>query len=411
MSFEYFIGRRYLMAKQRQAFISLITLLSIAGVMVGVMALIVVIAVMSGFESDLKSRILMGQSHLVLMHHQGPFTDYEQIQRKVEEVEGVEGATPFIYTQIMLRSSEGVSGAVLRGVDPKSAGRVIESLNNIALSKETPQEGEETGSDPSGIVLGRELAKHLGVQVGDAVYLISPKGMISPMGHLPSMRRFKVTGLFESGMYEYDGTFAYIHIKDAQVMMRMGNAVTGLEVRVKDAYKARQVADKIVERLGFPFWARDWMQMNRNLFSALKLEKTVMFIILTLIVLVAAFNIASTLIMTVMEKTKDIAILKAMGATDKSIRKIFMFKGMVIGTVGTFLGMISGFTLCFLLRRYKIAELTGDIYYFTTTLPVRLELLDVAVIVVATLAICCIATLYPAFQAAKLRPVEAIRYG
>jgi len=412
MTYEYFIGRRYLMAKQRQTFISLITLLSIAGVMVGVMALIVVIAVMSGFESDLKSRILGGQAHVVLLRHGGTFTDYSAIMRRVEETPGVEAATPFIYTQIMLRSADGTSGAVLRGVHPESAGRVIPSLKGVSFENGNKENrGPDVGVSIPGIVLGKELAKNLGVQKGDVVHLISPKGMLSPMGHLPAMRRFTVVGFFESGMYEYDGTFAYIHLEEAQRLLRMPEAVTGIEVRVKDVYGAREVADRIVDKLGFPFWTRDWMQMNRNLFTALKLEKIVMFIILTLIVLVAAFNIASTLIMTVMEKTRDIAILKTMGATDKSIHKIFVFKGMVIGTMGTLLGMISGFILCAVLKRYRIVELTGDIYYFTTTLPVKLELPDVLGIVFATLVICFIATLYPSRQAARLNPVEAIRYG
>lgn len=411
MSFEYFIGRRYLRAKRKQAFISLITILSTAGIAVGVMALIVVIAVMSGFESDLKSRILGGQSHIVLMRHGGPFTEYRQILKDVEKIDGVESATPVIYTQVMLRASSRVSGAVLRGIDPESAGRVIKTLDKVSLHNPKAGMGESTDNNVPGIVLGKELANNLGVSKGDTIYLISPRGMISPIGHLPAMKRFKLTGFFESGMYDYDGSFAYINIDQAQKILRMGNSVTGIEIRVDNMYKAREIAQKIVSNLGFPFWARDWMQMNQNLFTALKLEKTVMFIILTLIVLVAAFNIASTLIMMVMEKTRDIAILKTMGATNKSIKKIFVFKGMVIGTVGTILGVIFGFVLCTILKHYKIAELTGDIYYFTTKLPVRLEFFDVFIIVSAALVICFFATIYPARQASRLDPVEAIRYG
>ena len=412
MSYEYFIGRRYLRAKQKERFISLITLLSIAGVSVGVMALIVVIAVMTGFESDLKSRILKGQAHSLVMRHGGPFKNYNQVIEKIKTVDGVVAATPFIYMQVMIRSPGGVSGAVLRGVDPKSAGQVIQNLDHLSFRQTQDENGTEvkTPSVP-GIVLGRELANNLGVTKGDTVYLITPRGMMSPIGHVPAMKRFQVSGFFESGMYEYDGTFAYIHLKDAQQTLRMKDAVTGIEVRVKNLYKADAVTRRIVSALGFPFWARDWMQMNKNLFTALKLEKTVMFVILTLIVLVAAFNIASTLIMTVMEKTRDIAILKTMGATDRSIRKIFVFKGIVIGAVGTFLGVIFGFGLCTVLKHYKIIELTGDIYYFTTTLPVRMKTLDVSLIVVATMLICFLATLYPARQASKLNPVEAIRYG
>jgi lipoprotein-releasing system permease protein len=411
MSFEYFIGGRYLRAKQKETFISLITILSIAGVTVGVMALIVVIAVMAGFESDLKQRILGVESHIVLMRHDGSFTGYKKISKKINELHGVEAATPFIYSQIMLRSSTGVSGAVLRGIDPDSAGSVIKILKNSVLQNlKQNQRRENSKTFVPGIILGKELAKNLGVLKGDAVYLISSRGMISPIGYLPAMKRFKVVGLFESGMYEYDGSLSYIDLEDAQKILNMKGAVTGIEVRVDDIYNARNIAKKIVSELGFPYWARDWMQMNHNLFSALKLEKTVMFIILALIVLVAAFNIASTLIMMVMGKTKDIAILKAMGAMDSSIRKIFIYKGMIIGAVGTLIGVCLGFIICKLLEKYKFIQLPGDVYYIST-LPVRLEALDVFMIASAAMVICFLATLYPASQASKLNPIEAIRYG
>jgi len=408
MGFELFIGGRYLRAKQKQAFISLITILSIAGVAVGVMALIVVIAVMAGFEADLKSRILGGQPQVILKRHGGAFTDYHRVLQEVEQTEGVEAATPFILSQIMLRARGGASGAVLRGIDPKSAGRVMTTLKQVNLPD--PAEADAPAAIP-GIVLGRELARNLGVVEDDVIYLISPRGMLSPIGHVPAMKQFKVTGFFESGMYDYDQTFAYINIKDAQKLMRMGEAVTGLDIRVTNIYDARKVAQKIASRLDFPYWAMDWMQMNRNLFKALKLERRVMFIILTLIILVAAFNIASSLIMMVMGKTRDIAILKAMGATERSIRKIFVFNGMVIGSFGTMLGLALGLFLCFLLKHIDVHELAGDIYYFTTSLPVKLELVNVVAIIAAALMICFLATLYPARQAAKLDPVEAIRYG
>jgi len=220
-----------------------------------------------------------------------------------------------------------------------------------------------------------------------------------------------VTGFFLSGMYEYDQTFAFIQLEDAQQMLRMGDSVTGIDIRVRDIYKAKEIAENLISKFGFPYWARDWMQMNKNLFRALKMERLVMAIILILIVLVAAFNIASSLIMLVMGKTRDIAILKAMGATTKSIRKIFVFSGMVIGSIGTVLGLCLGLVLCILLKNYDIYELTGDIYYFTTTLPVKIEISWVIAIVSATMVICFLATLYPARQAAKLDPVEAIRYG
>lgn len=412
MSFEFFIGGRYLRAKQKQAFIALITYLSIAGVAVGVMALIVVIAVMAGFEADLKARILGGQANVILLRSSGAFEEYREAMRRVDAVPGVAATTPFIYSQIMLRTAANTTGAVLRGIDPATIGGVLKTLEHVTMPESPPVGSPEpSGAGLPGIVLGRELAKNLGVVPGDVVQLISPRGMLAPTGHVPAMKPFRVSGYFESGMYEFDQTFAYIHLHDAQRLLRMGDAVTGLEVRVDDIYQARAVADAIVSQLGSAYYARDWMQMNRNLFKALKLERRVMFIILTLIVLVAAFNIASSLIMMVMGKTKDIAILKAMGATNRSIRKIFVFNGMVIGTLGTGLGLVLGVVLCSLLRRYNIHELTGDIYYFTTQLPVKMEVLDVACIVAAALGICLLATLYPARQAAKLNPVEAIRYG
>jgi lipoprotein-releasing system permease protein len=412
MVFEYFIGGRYLRARQKQTFINLITILSIAGVTVGVMALIVVIAVMTGFEVDLKARILGGQSHVVVMRHGGPLTDYRKILTEVEKIDDVEGATPFIYTQGMLRSKSGASGVVIRGIDPKTAGRVIKTLKDVSLPYMSATKNSQTDQPTiPGIVLGKELARNLGVIKGDIIHLISPRGMLSPIGHVPAMKQFKVTGYFESGMYDFDSSFAYIHLKAAQKLLRMGDAVSGIEVRVREIYKAREIATKLKEQLQFPYWTRDWMQMNKNLFRALKIERVVMFVILTLIILVAAFNIASTLIMMVMGKTRDIAILKAMGATNKSIRKIFVFNGMIIGLVGTGLGVVLGLLLCIGLKHYDIYELTGDIYYFTTTLPVKLEIVNVLAVIAAALVICFLATLYPAHQASKLNPVDAIRYG
>lgn len=411
MSFELFIGARYLRAKQKQAFISLITILSVAGVTVGVMALIVVIAVMAGFEADLKKRILGVESHLVVMRHGGGFEDYRDVMGYLESVEGVEAATPVIFDQVMLRTSSGASGVVLRGIDPQTVGGVVSNLTPEALAGLLPQNGSDLEKPPGpGIILGKELALNLGAVPGELVYVISPRGMLSPIGHVPSMKPFRVAGIFESGMYDYDGSIAYIHMAEAQKMLRIGDAVSALEVRLTDIDRADKITRQVVDHLGFPFWAKNWMDMNRNLFSALKLEKTVMFIILALIVMVAAFNIASSLIMMVMEKTKDIAILKAMGASDKSIRKIFVLKGMVIGAIGTVLGVILGFILCLALERYKFIELPSDVYYITT-LPVLLQVWDVVAIAGSAMVICYLATLYPARQASRLNPVDALRYG
>ena len=345
MSFELFIAGRYLRARQKLRFISLITFLSVAGVTVGVMALIVVIAVMAGFESDLKKRILGVDPHIVLERKDHQFTDYDRISRRLRSMEGVKSASPFIVTQTMLRSDAGISGSVVRGIDPDAAAQVIPGQDDTLLSVLRAKTGEgDSGGEPlPGIVLGRELARSLGVIEGDILYLISPRGMISPVGHMPAMKRFRIAGLFETGMYEYDGSLAFIHLAEAQHLMRMGRTVSGIEMRVTDIYHAGKIADSILADLGEPYAAKDWMEMNRNFFSALKLEKTIMFIILTLIVLVAAFNISSSLIMMVMEKTRDIAILKTMGATDASVRRIFVFKGVAVGLFGTLLGGDWGF--------------------------------------------------------------------
>ncbi|MGD2272396.1 MAG: ABC transporter permease, partial [Desulfobacterales bacterium] len=290
MAFEYFIGRRYLRAKQKQAFISLITILSTAGVAVGVMALIVVIAVMSGFEADLKSRILGGQAHIEIKRHGSAFKDYRRILEFLKTVKGVEAASPVIYSQVMLRSSSSVSGAALRGVEPESAGDVIKTLKSISLPEGAmTADGKNNSPVVPGIVLGKELAKNLAVGKGDVVYLISSRGTLSPIGHIPAMKQFQVTDFFTSGMYDFDQVFAYIHIKDAQRILRMGDSVSGIEVRVKNIYQAKEIAEEIISGLGFPYWAWDWMRKNKNLFTALKLERIVMFIILTLIILVAAF--------------------------------------------------------------------------------------------------------------------------
>ncbi len=412
MSFELFIAGRYMRARQKLRFISLITFLAVAGVTLGVMALIVVIAVMAGFESDLKNRILGVDPHIVLERLDGRFTDYAEVSRRLRERAEVLSATPFIVTQTMLRSDVGIAGTVVRGVDPDGAAPVLPGGEGGALSALRPASGEgaPAGDALPGVVLGRELARTLGVVEGETLYLISPRGMISPVGHMPAMKRFRIAGLFETGMYEYDGSLAFIHLTEAQRLMRMGRSVTGIEMRVADIYDARRIADSILSELGPGYTAKDWMEMNRNFFSALKLEKTMMFILLTLIVLVAALNIASSLIIMVMEKTRDIAILKTMGATDASVRRIFVFKGVAVGLLGTVLGGVSGVVLCLLLKRYEFVKLPSDVYYITT-LPVQLEWSMVVLIGVSTLIISLLATLYPAGQAARLNPVEALRHG
>ena len=411
MTFEWFISQRYLTVKQKEAFVSLITFLSIAGVAVGVMALVVVIAVMSGAEIDIRDRILGIQSHMTVMNYKGLITDTGSVIDAVQRVENVAAVTPLVYFQAMIRSSGGTSGIVLRGIDPESAGDVTEMLKHVSgLLSPAASASTTDAEELPGIVLGESLARNLAAAQGDTVFLISPRGLTSGQDYVPARIRFRVMGFYSSGMHEYDSAMAYISLATAQKLLRVGDGVSSLAIRLHDIYLARQTAEALNTALSFPYWARDWMQMNRNLFSALRLQKTVMFIILTLIVIVAAFNIASTLIMMVMEKTQEIAILKTMGTTSRSIRKIFVYKGMVIGIVGTVLGVALGWVLCAVLKHYQFIELPEDVYYFAT-LPVRLEAIDVMAIASATLALCFLSTLYPAMRASRLNPVDAIRYG
>jgi lipoprotein-releasing system permease protein len=414
MSFEFFISYRYLKAKRKQTFISIITFISMGGVALGVMALIVVIAVMSGFENDLKNKILGLNSHALVLSWDNTIENYDQVARRVETVPGVTAATPFILTQVMVSTGTQVTGAVLRGIDIRTAPKVI-SLNRI-LKKGTWQDLEapaqtegQKGTESGGIILGQELARSLGLSLNDNLSIISPLGEMTPLGRVPKMRPFKLVGVFESGMFEYDSTIAFVSLSQAQSFLGLGNKVTGLEVKTRDFYQAAEIARAIQSKLGFPFWTKDWMRMNKNLFSALKLEKLVMFIILTLIILVAAFNIVASLIMVVMEKTKDIAILKSMGATAGSIMKIFMLEGIIIGTVGTALGLLGGVGLCRILEKYQFIKLPSDVYYISS-LPVLMKGGDLLIIVASALGISLIATLYPAWQASRLDPAEAIRY-
>ncbi len=413
MNFEFFVSLRYLLAKRRQTFISLITFISVLGVAVGVTALIVVLAVMNGFHEDLRARILGITSHVVVGDFAGPISNYGHVMEQVQEERGVVASTPFIYTQVMISSGKGVSGAVLRGIEPQSAHKVINIQENIvrgSLADLKPQDlGEDGEIVHPGILIGVELANNLGVRHGDWITVISPSGRLTPVGQAPKSKLFQIVGIIHSGMYEYDNTLAYIHLQAAQQFLALGDRVTGIEVKVRDIYRADQVAEALRTRLGESFWVRDWMQMNQTLFSALKLEKVVMFIILTLIILVAAFNIVSSLIMLVMEKTKDIAILKAMGATTANIRKIFVIEGLLIGVSGTTLGLIGGYGLCELLKRYQFVELPRDVYYLST-LPVKMQFSDVALIGFSAIVISLLATLYPSRQAAKLEPSEALRY-
>ncbi len=417
MRYEWFIGLRYLKAKRKQAFISVITFISIAGVTLGVMALIVVLAVMNGFEKTLKEKILGTQAHLVLLKvSQEGMDNYEDVLNKVEKIRGVVSAAPFIFSQVMLSSESSVSGVVLKGVDPERVGKVTELAKNLKIGNLEDLKTESYEVEP-GIILGVELAKHLSVSINDSIQVISPLGTMTPMGMMPKMKRFRVKGIFHSGMYEYDNTMAYISLKSAQKFLGLGTNVTGIEIKTDNIYKVKEIAREIRKRLGISFWTKDWMEMNRNLFTALKLEKIAMFIILVLIVLVAGFNIVSMLIMVVMEKNKDIAILKSMGAPSKDIFKIFIIEGTVIGIigtiVGTFLGLGAAFNLEkiteFVERLFGFKILASDVYYIDK-LPSQVNPLDVCLIIITAILISLLSTIYPSWRASRLDPAEALRY-
>ena len=420
MRYELFIGLRYLRAKRRERFVSLITLFSMIGVLLGVMTLNITLAVMTGFEEDLRNRILGFNPHIVLSHFSDGISDYQPTLEKVRQVPGVAAAAPIIYGQVMLTSRQNVSGVIVRAVDPALASTVVDvvahlkdgSLDGLGQERDVTVR-DDTGERTvrlSGVVIGKELARQLRVIVGDPISVVSPLNTTpGPMGMIPKVKRFVVAGIFDSGMYDYDSTLIYMSLADAQKFFNLGDRVTGVEVRVQDVDDASTVARRLEAALGIPYKARDWTEINRNIFVALKLEKFVYSLVILLIVLVAAFNIVATLIMVVMEKRKDIAVLKSMGATSHSISRIFVYKGVIIGVVGTLLGTLLGYVGCWALDRYHFISLPKDVFY-VSTLPVKIYPENFLIVGGAALLICLLATIYPARQAAQLSPVEVMRY-
>ena len=423
MPYELFIGLRYLKAKRKTAFISIITLISMAGVALGVMALIIVLAVMTGFEEDLKEKILGTNAHIVVLKSSGTIANYPAIMDQLKGFTGVEAATPFIYNQVMISSGKNVSGVVLRGVDTKTDPLVTNLHKTMVEGKlshlDTITAPPLRGTEPTrpGLIIGKELAKNLNLFVGDPVNVISPLGNITPLGMIPKLKQFRVVGIFNTGMFEYDTTLAYVSLAEAQAFLGLDDTVTGIQLKVRDVYKTGDLARMINREMGFPYYARDWMQMNKNILFALRTEKVVMFIILTLIVLVAAFGIASTLFMVVMEKNKDIAILKSMGATSRSIMRIFVLEGLIIGFFGTIVGVLGGLLIALNLERIVrvVQQVTGfelfskDVYYLES-FPSQVVPADVLVISITAILISFIATLYPSWQASRMAPAEALRY-
>jgi lipoprotein-releasing system permease protein len=407
MFFESFLSIRYLKAKRKQTFISIITLISIAGITVGVMALIVVLSVMNGFRTDLMSKILGVNSHLFVLNPGGPFGDYKEVLKKVRSVDGVVASTPFIYSQVMVNNMGNVSGPILWGIDPQSAGDVI-NIKKIIKSGSFNSLTEKQGEFPA-IIIGKELASRIGIGKGNVLTVISPQGKLTPLGRTPNNRQYLVTALFDSGYYEYDANMAFVSLPEAQELLGMGDQVTGLQVNVKDLDATEKTSALIEKKLGFPFYTRDWKEMNRSLVEALLWERIAMWIILAMIVLVAGLNIINTLVMVVLEKHREIAILRTMGARRISIMAIFVLQGLIVGLVGTFLGLLFGLGICGSIARFKFIHLPADVYYIAT-LPVKVDWTEILIIAVASLSISLLATIYPAWRAARLNPVEALRY-
>ncbi len=406
LPYHLFIALRYLKSKKRHRGVSFSTAISIGGVALGVMALLVVLSVMSGFHEDLQRKILGVNAHIVILDYKGSMDSYKGVIEKIKGMEDILSASPFVLGQVMVSAGGKGQGVYIRGIDPSTEEKTTDIAKHL---KEGSLGDLDTRDGLPGIILGRELANRLGVIVDDKINILSPAGEIGPLGMLPKIKSFKVVGIFEVGMFEYDSNLVVVGLTSAQEFFGLKNSVTGIELKISDIYKAAGVRERIQKLLGFPFHVRDWMQMNKNLFSALKLEKFTMFVILVLIVLVASFNIVSTLIMNVIEKQREIAILKAMGATNNGIMAIFMFQGFIIGLIGTLIGLVSGFALSYILNTYQIIKLPPDIYYLSH-LPVKMNLSDFITVSLSAILISFFSTIYPAWQAAKLNPIEPLRY-
>ncbi|HZJ82104.1 MAG TPA: lipoprotein-releasing ABC transporter permease subunit [Guyparkeria sp.] len=411
-TFEWMIGLRYTRAKRRNRFVSFISATSIIGITLGVTALIVVISVMNGFQDELRERILGMTAHVTIGQQGGTLSDWPAVVERVEKNPAVLAAAPYVQSEGMLSAGSAVSGAIVRGIHPALEIPVTNLGSHM-------QEGLLDDLKPGefGIVLGSALARSLGVGVGDRLMLISADVAVTPVGGMLRQRRFTVVGIFEVGMYEYDRGTAMIHIADAQALFRTGEGVSGLRLKLDDIFTAPAVARELNQRLGYPYVAQDWTQSNANFFRAIQIERTVMFIILSLIVAVAAFNIVSTLVMLVTDKQADIAILRTLGASPGSIMVIFMITGVVIGLIGTLVGVTIGVLIAenidvivpWIEGVVGIRFMPADVYYISEV-PSRLDWSDIGLIGLMAFALSFLATLYPAWRASRVQPAEALRY-
>jgi lipoprotein-releasing system permease protein len=410
--FEILVGLRYTRAKRRNHFISFISLISMAGIALGVAALIIVLSVMNGFQKELRDRILGVAAHVQVFGADQSLADWPAVAALTLKNPDVVAAAPYVMGQGMLSYEDHVQGAIIRGVLPDEEEKVADIGRHMKEGKL-----ENLQPDTFGIVLGSDLARSLHAVVGDKVVVITPQGQVTPAGMLPRLKQFTVVGIFEIGMYEYDSGLALIHMSDAQKLFRMGDGVTGVRLKVKDLMDAPRVAQQLANTLPLDAWISDWTREHANLFRAVAIEKNVMFIILLLIVAVAAFNIVSTLVMAVTDKQADIAILRTLGASPGSIMQIFIIQGSLIGIIGTALGVALGVSVAanidvivpFVERIFGIKFLAPQVY-FISELPSQLLWSDVIAIGSTSLVLTLLATLYPSYRAARVQPAEALRY-
>ncbi len=405
--YELFVSWRYLRSKRKDIFISLISMISISGVAVGVMALIIVLAVMTGLTGELRDKILGTNSHIIVLKRGGRFAEYQHISRQVSQQPHTIGVAPFIIRQVMIQANSFSTESSLKGVDLEDARVTSDLAQNIVQGRLDFLE-PQPGQPGHGILLGSRLAETLHVGVGDSVTLISPMKDAASSWPVPKSRVFQVTGIFEYGMHEFDSNLVYISLLTAQEYFQTGQTVSGLEMKVDDIFASKEVATSLQKQLGLTFKVTDWSDMNKNLFAIFGLYKKAMFLMLTLIVIVACLNIASTLILMVMEKNHDIAILKSLGASSSSILKLFVMQGLFIGVIGTGLGAIAGIAVCWVADTYRLIHLEGGVYYLNY-LPFRILPLDLTLVIFFSILICLLTTLYPAKQAAKLDPSVALR--
>lgn len=406
MKFERFVALRYL-TRRKGLFAIITTLIGVAGVSVGVAALITTLSVMNGFQSDIKTKVIGAQSHILVFGRMPASTYPEQI-RKIEQIPLVEAAAPHIYGQAILSYDGQSVGLVVRGLDPEQEKKINSLSRSLTEGSFVPKDW--AADAPAPLVLGTELAAGLGADVGDDVVLISPQSISTSAGMFPKMKKFRVSGLLRTGYYEFDNTIAYAGLADASDFLGLKGGVTGVAVKLHDLNKAETAAQQIREAIGLGYSVRTFAQLNSTLYAALKLEKAVMFIILFLIIIVASLNIAGNLILLGTEKLRDIGLMRAMGASPKMIRKVFMWEAMVIATLGICLGIALACLLCWIIATFNIVELPGDIYYLTKV-PVRMEWSDILAVVGGSYFICFFAGLYPAAKASRVNPTDAIRYG